>query len=324
MIIRKSKTVLLGIVAAGLTTWQPALAGFSQGDSVTLGGQAIFRMADSGGMTGVHRAWLAQDALDNALVAASDRSPAAISVGRENGAITVSLDGRKFATADANSASLAGTTAGALAENWAQSVRDFLSDQSRTTTYLETLKSENRISANIALRERTFYAPAGMQFPISLRTGISTSTCKVGDAVEGTIDNDVLLGNYVIPAGTTVLGEVCLARSGQPDSFTIRFNELRTANGTVVPIDAICLDGASVSAVGPHRVCTYRIPSGMANGVPQVAGRIPAGIGVGALDTDGTNVLVFDKTAGELAAGSLMSVQFAAVSRVAVVMRQSM
>jgi hypothetical protein len=324
MIIRKTKTILLGIVAAGLTTWQPAFAGFSQGDSVTLDGQPMFEMAASDGMSGEHRAWLTQDALDNALVAASDRSPAAVTVSRENGAITLMLDGRKFATVDANSANRAGTTAGALADNWAQSVSRFLSDSDRTATYLATLKSANRIQANIALRERTFYAPAGLKFQIFLTTAITTGTCKVGDAVEGTIDTDVSMGNYVIPAGTAVLGEVCLAKAGEPDSFTIRFNELRTTNGTVVPIDALCLDAASISGVGPHRVCTYALPSGMANGFPQVAGRIPAGIGIGVLDNGGSNMLVFKKTTGTFAAGRPMFVEFEKVSRIVVVMRQTM
>jgi hypothetical protein len=324
MTIRKSKTILLGIIAAGLTTWQPAMAGFSQNDSVTMAGRPVFQMAGADGFSGQHRAWLAQDALDNALVAASDRSPGAVRVTTQNGAIILTLDGRRFATVDANSAASAGTTVAALAETWAQSVRDFLSDQDRTASYLATLKNENRIHANIALLERTFYAPAGMTFPIRLTTAINIDTCKVGDLVQGTIDKDVLLGHFAIAAGTTVLGEVCLAPGDDPGNFSIRFTSLRTANGTEVPIDAVCLGEALILSQIPHRVCTYVIPSGMANGVPEVAGRIPAGIGVGALETDARNVLVFNKTTGGLLAGREMSLQFETVSRVAVIMRQPM
>jgi hypothetical protein len=324
MFIRTTKTILLGLVAAGLTTWQPAIAGFSQGDCVTMAGEEVFRTASADGFTGQHRAWLAQDALDNALVAASDRSPAAVLVARENGAITVTLDGRRFATVDANSAQSAGMTTGELAEKWAQSVRDFLSDQDRTALYVATLKNENRIQANIALTERTFFVPAGMTFEISLNTALPADTCKLGDAVEGTIDKDVIVGNYAIPAGTIAIGEVCLAKSDEPDSFSIRFSSLRTPNGTILPIDAVCMSEALVSSHGPHEVCTYAIPSGMAIGVPQVSGRIPAGIGIGCLETDGRNVLVFNKTTGGLTAGTAMNVQFQTVSRVAVIMRPSM
>jgi hypothetical protein len=291
---------------------------------VTLAGQNAFQMASAGGLTGEHRAWLTQDALDNALVAASDTSPAAVRVCRENGAITLTLDGRKFATVDAKSAEDAGTTVAALADTWAQSVRDFLSDQNRASTYIGTLKNENRIQANIAMTERTFYAPAGLTFPITLNEGITPATCKIGDAVEGTIQKDVMMGGYAIPAGTIVIGELSAGKADEPESFSIRFSSLRTATGTIMPIDAVCLAEAIVSSEGPHRVCTYAIPSGMANGIPQVAARIPAGIGIGALETDGRNLLVLNKTTGGLVVGSAVSVQFETPSRVAVIMRQSM
>ena len=324
MIIRKPKTILLGIVVAGLTTWQPANAGFSLGDSVTMAGQPVFQLAAADGLTGQRRAWISQDALDNALIAASDRSPAAVQVGRENGAITLTLDGRRFATVDAASANNAGMPVEALAEKWAQSVRNFLSDSDRATLYTESLKNANQIKADIAVLERTFYAPAGLTFPITLSAAITTGTCQLGDPVEGVIDNDVLLGHYAIPAGSVVLGEVCLAPANETDSFSIRFHSLRTPNGTMLPIDAVCLSESLISCKGPHDVCTYALPSGMANGNPRVAGRIPAGIGVGALDTDGRNVLVFNKTTGTLAEGSPMFVQFETVSRVATITRQSM
>lgn len=324
MIIRKGKTILLGVVAAGLSTWQPANAGFSQGDTVTLGGQPAFEMAAADGFSGEHRAWLAQDALDNALVAASDRSPAAVAVARENGAVVLTLSGCRFATVDSNSASVAGLTPDALADKWAGSVRNFLSDQSRTDAYVATLKNENRIHANVALLERTFYAPVGFTFPISLTSALTTETCAAGDVVEGTIDKDVMMGHYAIPAGSVVTGEVCLAKAGEPGNFNIRFQSLRTPDGKTVSIDAVCLAESLILSQGPHRVCTYAIPSGMANGIPEVAGRVPAGIGIGTLDTGGSNILVFNKTMGILTAGRPMFVEFEKASKVVVIMRQTM
>jgi len=324
MILRKPKTILLGIVSAALTAWQPAMAGFSQGNSVTLGGKPIFQMASAGGFSAEHRAWLTQDALDNALVAAADRSPAAVTVARANGAIAVMLDGRKVATVDANSANDAGMSVGALADKWAQSLKDFLADQNGTALYLATLKDENDVAGKLALIEKRVYAPAGFSLPISLSTEIISSTCKVGDSVQGAIDSDVVMGNYVIPAGTVALGELFLANPDRTSDFSVRFTSLRTPNGTIVPIDGVCTQEALILSQGPHRVCTYAIPSGMANGMPDIAGRVPAAIGVGTLDSNERSFLVFTNTSGRLAAGTLMNLQLENVTRVAVVMRHTM
>src|SRR5687767_3681171 len=102
MSIRKLRPFLVGLAVVGLATSQSAYAGFSNGEIVTMGGDTVFQIVgDAGGFTAAHRAWQTQDALDNALVLAQDRSPGAVTVGRENGAVIVLLDGRRVATADA-------------------------------------------------------------------------------------------------------------------------------------------------------------------------------------------------------------------------------
>jgi len=62
MTIKLSKTLMLGLCLSGLSGLsglvgcQAAWAGFAKGDSVTMGGQAVFQMASADGYSGEHRA----------------------------------------------------------------------------------------------------------------------------------------------------------------------------------------------------------------------------------------------------------------------------
>jgi hypothetical protein len=70
-----------------------------------MGGSPIFSiLAAAEEFSPEHRAWLAQDALDNALVSSPSKGPDAVSVGRVNGAICVLLGGHKVVCADRASA----------------------------------------------------------------------------------------------------------------------------------------------------------------------------------------------------------------------------
>jgi len=109
------------------------------------------------GFSAEHRAWLTQDALDNALVASADKSASAVSVERRNGALIVALGGRKVATADCNSAKAEGMTPEQLAAKWADGIRSFLnSDQA--AGYIASLKSPNPLQADVAVVERRLFA----------------------------------------------------------------------------------------------------------------------------------------------------------------------
>jgi hypothetical protein len=312
----KIRTTLLAALAAVSMAWQPVNAGFSNGDEVTLAGESMFRMASAGGFGGEHRAWMTQDALDNALVLANDRSPASLTVSRENGAVVLVLDGRTIATVDSGSAAREGLTVDELAQKWAQSIKDFLSNEEQTEAYVATLKNKNAIQASIALVERKMYAPAGMTFPITLSTLIISSDARAGDEISATIDRDIPMGHYVIPSGSTVLGE--LVDRGN-DNLAIHFSSLHTVNGTVLPIDAMVMK--TVRGAPPHTVCTYAVPSGMANDNPLVSGRIPAGIGIGTNEEWTSNILVFHPGTENMVIGSPMILELKKVTQVAVVMR---
>lgn len=300
----------------------PAFAGFAQGNSVTMGGSPVFTISGSAdGFSPDHRAWLAQDALDNALVLAGDRSPNAVAVTRMNGAIVVTLDGRKVATADSNSANLEGTTAQALAEKWADGIRSFLSG-SNVAAYVAELTGDNPINARVAVLERRIYAPPGTVLPVAFSTAISSETMNIGDKVEGTLTKDVAFGQYVIPAGSTVLG---LVSEEEPGALSVAFNTLRTPNGTLVPIAASLTGEFLAGSLAPHPVATENMPYGIQlvyQGSRETACRIPATIGIGTVGGGPTEKLVFRRGTGlTIAAGTPMSIVFAQPQQVAVVLR---
>lgn len=319
MSIRKLTLLLIGFAVVGLAAGQPANAGFSSGDTVTMGGDTVFQMLGSaGGFSAERRAWQTQDALDNALVLAQDRSPDAVTVGRENGAVIVLLGGRRVATADAGSASQENMTAQGLAEKWAQAIKSFLSNKDRTAAYVATLIGQHQVNSSVALLERKLYVPAGFTFPITLTSAISSDTAKIGDKVEATIDRDVPMGNYVIASSSILTGELI---AGQNGDFGMHFTSLRTPNGTEIAINAIVMDDSVVGSGVPHKVSTFVIPAGMANGIPYVACRVPAHIGVGTLSEGGRRVFVFSHKSGLIAAGRPLNLVFETVTPVAVVMR---
>lgn len=94
---------------------------------------------------------------------------------------------------------------------------------------------------------RVIYAPAGLTIPINLQTAISTQVAKPGDLIQATINQAVMLGDSQIPAGSTVIGTVTDASAGRylgrASSLTIKFNRLRTTDGTETPISAHLVGG---------------------------------------------------------------------------------
>lgn len=317
-----SKTIFLASMAVALAGWQPAFAGFAQNNQPTMGGSPLFQMSDAYGFTGQHRAWLTQDALDNALVLATDRSPQAVRVDRENGAVVVLLDGRRIATVDSNSADRANMSPDALAQEWANAIKGFLSDSGRTNNYLATLKHDNRVASMVGKVERTMYAPAGMSFQIKLSNALNSKTLRAGDPIQAVVNSDVPLGNYTIPAGSVVIGVIT---EDQPDNFGFRFHSIQSANGRTYPIESLVTTEFAIASRGPHAVCTYAIPSGMANGVPLIAGRIPSGIGVGTIEDSELNALVFHRgTADSFTSGKLLFLQLESTSGIAVSIQTKM
>jgi hypothetical protein len=89
---------------------------------------------------------------------------------------------------------------------------------------------------------RVVYIPAGMTFPVKLASSLSSQVAKPGDVIMARTLESISLANGVIPANTTLIGQVTeaaggtwLARSG---SLGIKFTTLRLPNGVDTPIYA--------------------------------------------------------------------------------------
>jgi hypothetical protein len=91
-------------------------------------------------------------------------------------------------------------------------------------------------------RGRICYVPAGLTMPVTLQTAVSTDVARPGDTVQATLSQNVNLGDSVIPAGSTVIGNVTDAKSGgflgRSGMLTFKFNRLRLPNGQEVPMSA--------------------------------------------------------------------------------------
>ncbi|MBX9721166.1 MAG: hypothetical protein K2X81_07220, partial [Candidatus Obscuribacterales bacterium] len=258
---------------------------------------------------------------DNALVLAQDRSPGAVTVSHQNNAIVVLLDGRLVATADGATAQLEGLSADALAEKWASSIKEFLSNSEKTSAYVATLTGKNPVLGEIAFTERRLYAPAGFEIPVVLSKDISWSNAAKGNAVQATIAKDVPLGHFVIPAKSILLGQ--LVETSNPDEYNVAFTSIRTPEGTELPIKAVVVR-TYLASKGPHTVCTYAIPSGMANGMPDIVGRVPASIGIGTQSGPGSTTLVLSRGDNFLAAAQPVTVILEGNTSLAVISRHTM
>jgi len=316
------KQLMVALAAIGLMSGAPAWAGFSQGNSVTLGGTPVFTIAGSAnGMSPDHRAWITQDRLDNALVLSADKSANCVTVSNEN----VFLGGRLVATADLNSAQLEGTTPQALAAKYADGIRSFLSDASKTSNYVAELTGKNPIQAQVAVLERRIYAPPGTILPVAFATAINADTLAAGQRIEGTLTQDVAFGQYVLPASSTVIGAVV---ETEPGRYSLAFNTLRTPNGTLLPIAANMTGEFLGGSLSAHPVATEELPYGEKlryQGVWETNCRMPATVGIGTLGGGRTEKLVIRHGSGLIiAAGTPMSVVFDTPQQVAVVLRTSM
>ncbi len=316
------RQLIVAASAIGLLSAAPAWAGFAQGNTVTMGGQPVFSIAGSAdGYSPDHRAWLTQDALDNSLVLANNKSASAVTTARANGAMVVMLDGHIVATADANSASLEGMSPQALADKWADGIRSFLSDGNRTVAYVSELTGKNPISAQVAVLERRIYAPPGTVLPVAFATALNSETLIAGSKIEGRLIQDVAIGRFVMPGGSSVLGVVV---EDTPGNFGVAFTTLRTPNGTLLPITANLAGPLSGGGIGPHPVATEDLPYDVRlvyQGSRESVCRQSATVGIGTLGGGPGERLVLRRGTNLVIAPSTpMAIVFDSPTQVAVVL----
>lgn len=124
------------------------------------------------------------------------------------------------------------------------------------------------------VKTKEIVVPSGTKITIRLTTPVSSQTSRVGDAVVGVIDEDVIVGETtVIRAGSTVRGTVTTAhplpKIGGRASLAFSFDRLETPDDKSYPIEAMfartgpsetakdtttIIAGAIIGAVAGHQV----------------------------------------------------------------------
>ena len=117
-------------------------------NSVRIAGQVVFtNKAASGGLSADQRAETIQRNLDNALVAAKDRSPSSVNIVYVKGLPVITVGGYQVATVDAANAKAANTTPALLAQRWADALRGSLQDTGSVDSYVAQLSGTYSSSA---------------------------------------------------------------------------------------------------------------------------------------------------------------------------------
>ncbi|HEY9714339.1 MAG TPA: hypothetical protein V6C72_12790 [Chroococcales cyanobacterium] len=220
--------------------------------------------------TAAERARIVQQNLDNALIAAKDRTPGAVQVGFQNNNPIVTLDHFYIVTADKNSAIRAGISQEELAERWASSIRHCLSDSSMVSKYVSTLTGKFASSERIAAKmNRTDVAvlPWGTDLPVAMKHDLNIADAMLGTPITVSLVTDVPLApnyNTYLPAGTLALGELVNGAPQNPNNFAghhalmAHFYALQTPDGKQIPISGHLLGGvnswraASINPLQPN------------------------------------------------------------------------
>lgn len=209
--------------------------------------------ANAAGLTAQERAAAIQKNLDYAIVHAKNRGPDSVAVLVVNRNPVVTLDGFHIATADGNSAARHNTTQMQLAEEWARSIKMCLADAAAIDKYLAMLTGKFPTIAVAPRSETIAFARSGMFLPVKLSTPINSECSQIGDRVEAVLTKDIPLPtSYLstqyeayIPAGTVATGSLVDASNSYlgRNAFSVRFDQLRTPDGEVIPIQAHVFGG---------------------------------------------------------------------------------
>jgi hypothetical protein len=115
---------------------------------------------------------------------------------------------------------------------------------SATSTSSSSTYSENYTPVNNTLKGRVVTVPAGIDFKAVVTTPVTSETAIVGQTVYLALGSDFYYnGNVIAPSGSSILGsviEVSKAKHGSMNGkLTLRFTQITTPNGTVIPISAV-------------------------------------------------------------------------------------
>ena len=218
---RQLVLVAMVISQLGVAVALPALA-----EPVKIAGRQAFDISVGvGKMTPGERATAIQRNVENALVAANDRSPASVSITYVNKQPVLTLGGFYVASIDDATAKRLGMTPTALAGKWSAGLKSCLSNQSLVNDYISQLTGTGR-APTVGTTENesgsyTFYRhgsvvyiPSGMTMPIVLNTALSSQSARPGDLVQATLAKPLVLGESEIPANLLLLGQVTDSQAG--------------------------------------------------------------------------------------------------------------
>ncbi len=143
-----NRTLIAGALVLSQTLFLTPLTAFAADSTVRIAGQAVItNVAGSGSMTAVKRAETVQQNLDNALVAAKDKSPASVNIQYVKGLPVITLGGYQVVTVDSGDAKANGTTPAVLAKKWADGIRNMLRDQHSIDSYVAQISGDYSSSA---------------------------------------------------------------------------------------------------------------------------------------------------------------------------------
>lgn len=249
--------LLATMASAQFTILTPAPASAAP---VRFAGRDIINIdAAAGGLSAFERAEKIQHNIENSLVAANDRGPTSVQIVYVKGQPVITLGGFYVATVDAASAKAAGTTPTLLANRWAGSLKQALTDRKSVDQYVAQLTGTNSgITVGTAdthtgasypyyQQGRVVYIPAGMTLPVKLTSSLTSAAAKPGDVIEAQLAETVVLGDATIPVNSVIRGQVTEAVSGnrmsKSGTLGMKFVSIRTPDGAETPINAHIVGG---------------------------------------------------------------------------------
>lgn len=139
-LVAKRNVLALALVLSQTVALTP-LAVLADDAGIKLAGRTVFvNRAAGGGMSADARAEVIQKNLDNALVAASDKSPSSVKIVYVKGTPVITLGGYQVVTVDASNAKMSGTTPAILAQRWASALKNILADSASVEAYVAQLQ----------------------------------------------------------------------------------------------------------------------------------------------------------------------------------------
>ncbi|MGN0015654.1 MAG: hypothetical protein ACI37T_09585 [Candidatus Gastranaerophilaceae bacterium] len=135
--------------------------------------------------------------------------------------------------------------------------------QFATPQYTQVPYQQKAVSATQPLKGHVVVVPAGVNISATTTMEISSATVSLGQPVSMALTNGFYYNNVCIaPAGSTVTGNVILARkgghAGKNGQLQIRFTQINTPYGNVIPISAMIktTDGTGILKAGTAKDTT--------------------------------------------------------------------